>query len=89
MNNYAPEVNRDYEGLQVLPARQRAAVPIPLPDYKNEDQYFPSEPPNHRILGLTTRVFWIIVIVLVIVVAAGIGAGVGIGLSSQKTSKSR
>ncbi len=39
------------------------------------------------VLGLSPRVFWIVVIVLVIILAAGIGGGVGGGLAGKSKTQ--
>jgi hypothetical protein len=50
----------------------------------------PNEPnePKPRILGLSARVFWIVIIGLVLVVAGAIAGGVGGGLAAQRRADS-
>ncbi len=48
----------------------------------------PPTEPKQRILGLSVKVFWIVIVLLVIIVAAGIGGGVGGGLASRSRADS-
>ncbi|KAH9883393.1 hypothetical protein F4778DRAFT_407915 [Xylariomycetidae sp. FL2044] len=50
------------------------------------DAEVPARREKHRILGLTTPVFWAVIAAIVVILAAAVGGGVGAGLAAQQKS---
>ncbi|KAH8585464.1 hypothetical protein B0O99DRAFT_696456 [Bisporella sp. PMI_857] len=76
-------LNRDYEGIQAVPAHQLLKHDDGATWYRDGEA---ASRENRTILGLSVAVFWVVIGVFVLVLAGGIGTGVGVSLSSQKDS---
>jgi hypothetical protein len=74
--NQGLQLNCEHEGLQTTQPQLKAIPSEPI--WATENAY------PRRILGLSVRMFWLMVAVIVIVIAGGVGGGVAGGLAAQK-----